>query len=141
MDPKLQIKVNKEWITGYLLLISFQLGNIWLVSTVKPLLRAALLFHFTNFWAPNLLSKNYVLLRLFFEGGSYSRAALNNDFTVISLAKSMTNLPLFSDKVGLKMNRNQSSKTKLINLNPTLDIYNITFITSVWYLCSTVWKI
>ena len=40
-------------------------------NTVKPELEAALLFNFDEILAQNLLSKNYVLLRLLFEGGYY----------------------------------------------------------------------
>ena len=50
--------------------------------TVKSLFAAAATIHFDEILVQNLLSKNYVLLRLLFKGGYYLRAATNNDFTV-----------------------------------------------------------
>ena len=42
-------------------------NNVYL----KPELEAAFLFNFTKFWAQNLLSKSWILVRLLFEGGYY----------------------------------------------------------------------
>ena len=50
--------------------------------SVKSLFAAAATIHFDEILVQNLLSKNYVLLRLLFKGGYYLRAATNNDFTV-----------------------------------------------------------
>ena len=58
------------------------LNNIWNIDTVKSLFAAAATIHFDEILVQNLLSKNYVLLRLLFKGGYYLRAATNKDFTV-----------------------------------------------------------
>ena len=50
--------------------------------TVKSLFAAAATIHFDEILVQNLLSKNYVLLRLLSKGGYYLRAATNNDFSV-----------------------------------------------------------
>ena len=50
--------------------------------TVKSLFVAAATIEIDEFLAQNLLSKNYVLLRLLFKGGYYLRAATNKDGTV-----------------------------------------------------------
>ena len=55
------------------------------MNTVKSLFAAAATIHFDEILVQNLLSKNYVLLRLLFKGGYYLRAATNNDFTVCEL--------------------------------------------------------
>ena len=52
------------------------------MNTVKSLFAAAATIHFDEILVQNLLSKNYVLLRLLFKGGYYLRAATNNDFKV-----------------------------------------------------------
>ena len=55
-------------------------GQVYL-GTVKSLFVAAATIEIDEFLAQNLLSKNYVLLRLLFKGGYYLRAATNKDFT------------------------------------------------------------
>jgi len=76
-----------------------------MTTTVKSLFAAAATIHFDEILVQNLLSKNYVLLRLLFKGGYYLRAATNNDFTVFSIvnirqfyhvAKNKKNLFCFS---------------------------------------------
>ena len=52
-------------------LTNFKSVSDFVLNTVKPELEAALLFNFTKFWAQNLLSKSWILLRLLFEGGFY----------------------------------------------------------------------
>ena len=61
-------------------------------TTVKSLFAAAATIHFDEILVQNLLSKNYVLLRLLFKGGYYLRAATNNDFTVYNILKSVIEL-------------------------------------------------
>ena len=60
----------------------YNFTHIWISSTVKSLFAAAATIHFDEILVQNLLSKNYVLLRLLFKGGYYLRAATNKDFTV-----------------------------------------------------------
>ena len=57
-------------------------------DTVESVLVAAASIHFDEIFGQNLLSKNWVLLRLLFEGGFYLRAASNTDDTVC------TNFPI-----------------------------------------------
>ena len=52
------------------------------LNTVFPLLEAAASNSFEEILAQNLLSKNWVLLRLLFKGGFYLRAASNKGSTV-----------------------------------------------------------
>ena len=59
--------------------------NFGKTNTVKSLFVAAATIEIDDFLAQNLLSKNYVLLRLLFKGGYYLRAATNKDFTVYTL--------------------------------------------------------
>ena len=51
----------------------------WYPITVESVLVAAASIHFDEIFGQNLLSKNWVLLRLLFEGGFYLRAASNTD--------------------------------------------------------------
>ena len=53
------------------------------IHTVKSVLVAAASNHFDEIFDQNLLSKKWILLRLLFEGGFYSRAASNTDDTVL----------------------------------------------------------
>ena len=53
-----------------------------LLFTVNTVLMTAALIQFDENLAPDLLSKNYVLLRLLIKCGSYKSAATNTVFTV-----------------------------------------------------------
>ena len=53
---------------------------VW--NTVNSILETAASIYFDEIFAQNLLSKNWILLRLLFKGGFYLRAASNTDDTV-----------------------------------------------------------